>query len=228
MKYAKDRTYLMTSRAITEHLQHLADPQTADQSRRFFKTAKGQYGYGDIFLGIKVPVVRQVVKKYKNVPSGVAVELLKSAFHEVRLFALLLMVERFSQGSTREREEIYHAYLAHTRYVNNWDLVDSSAYHIVGAYLENRDTLVLDELARSDSLWERRIAIIATFHFIRKSRFGETLRIAEQLLARPGGSDPQGRGLDAARGREARLKCGGSFFTAILSEHAANHAPVCH
>ena len=172
----------MTSRAITEHLQHLADPQTADQSRRFFKTAKGQYGYGDIFLGIKVPVVRQVVMKYKNVPSGVAVELLKSAFHEVRLFALLLMVERFSQGSALEREEIYHAYLAHTRYVNNWDLVDSSAYHIVGAYLENRDTSVLDELARSDSLWDRRIAIIATFHFIKKNRFGETLRMAEQMI----------------------------------------------
>lgn len=172
----------MTYQEITEHLQHLADPQGAEQSRRFFKTAKGQYGYGDIFLGIKVPVVRQEVKKYKNVPLGVAVELLKSEYHEVRLFALLLLVERFSNGSLRERKDIYRAYLAHTRYVNNWDLVDSSAYHIVGAYLENQDTSVLDELARSDALWERRIAIIATFHFIKKNRFGETLRIAEQLI----------------------------------------------
>ena len=172
----------MTYQEIIEHLQHLADPQGAEQSRRFFKTAKGQYGYGDIFLGIKVPVVRQEVKKYKNVPLGVAVELLKSEYHEVRLFALLLLVERFSNGSHRERKDIYRAYLAHTRYVNNWDLVDSSAYHIVGAYLENQDTSVLDELARSDSLWERRIAIIATFHFIKKNDFTDTLRLAEQLI----------------------------------------------
>lgn len=172
----------MTYQAITKHLHHLADPQIAEQSKRFFKTAKGQYGYGDIFLGIKVPVVRQVIKKYKNVPLDVAVELLKSDFHEARLFALLLLVERFSQGNARERESIYRAYLAHTRYVNNWDLVDSSAYHIVGAFLENHDTSVLDDLARSASLWERRIAIVATFHFIKKNRFGETLRVAAQLI----------------------------------------------
>lgn len=167
---------------ITEHLQRLADPQTARQSRRFFKTAKGQYGYGDIFLGIKVPVLRQVVKQYGNAPLSVAQQLLTSKYHEIRLFALLLMVKRFSTGNSCEREAIYRAYLAHTRYINNWDLVDSSAYQIVGAHLENSDTSVLDDLASSDSLWERRIAIIATFHFIKKNRFGETLRIAWQLI----------------------------------------------
>lgn len=172
----------MTYQKITEHLQRLANLQIAEQSKKFFKIAKGQYGYGDIFLGIKVPVIRQVVKQYRNAPLSVAEELLPSKYHEIRLFALLLMVERFSNGNCCEREAIYRSCLAHTRYINNWDLVDSSAYQIVGAYLENRDTSVLDGLASSDSLWERRIAIIATFHFIRKSRFGETLRIAEQLL----------------------------------------------
>jgi 3-methyladenine DNA glycosylase AlkD len=173
---------LSTYQEIIEYLLQLADPQGAEQSRRFFKTTKGQYGYGDIFLGIKVPIVRQAVKKYRNAPITVAKELLQSGYHEVRLFSLLLLVERFCKASESEREEIYRTYLAYTRHINNWDLVDSSAYHIVGAYLENRDTSVLDDLARSDSLWERRIAIIATFHFIRKSRFGATLRIAEQLL----------------------------------------------
>jgi 3-methyladenine DNA glycosylase AlkD len=171
-----------TSQEIAGYLERKADSHKAELASRFFKTAEGQYGYGDRFLGISVPAVRQVVKKYRNASINVAKKLLKSEYHEVRLFALLLLVERFSQGSAREREEIYHTYLAHTPYVNNWDLVDSSAYHIVGAYLENHDTSVLDDLARSDSLWERRIAIIATFHFIRKSRFGEALRIAEQLL----------------------------------------------
>jgi 3-methyladenine DNA glycosylase AlkD len=167
---------------ITDHLHQMADPETAEHSQRFFKTAEGQYGYGDKFLGIRVPVLRRAVKKYLLAPLSVAERLLRSEFHEIRLFALLLLVARFGKGDAEEQGWIYRTYLAHTRHVNNWDLVDSSAPYIVGAYLGNRNKSILDKLAGSDALWERRIAIMATFHFIRKGNFHDTLRIAEQLL----------------------------------------------
>ncbi|MGB5966126.1 MAG: DNA alkylation repair protein [Sulfurimonadaceae bacterium] len=168
---------------IIDHLHCLADPETAEHSQRFFKTAEGEYGFGDKFLGIRVPVIRQAVKRYKTTPLSVVEKLLKSEYHEVRLFALLLLVFRFSKSSADEQEVIYNLYLCNTRYVNNWDLVDSSAHYIVGAYLENRDVSVLYDLSKSDLLWERRIAVMSTFHFIKKNQFSDTLRIAEQLLS---------------------------------------------
>ena len=168
---------------ITSHLQQLADEKIAEHSQRFFKTAKGEYGYGDVFLGIRVPVIRQAVRKYRTAPTGTAKRLLKSRYHEVRLFALLLLVYKFSKGDEKEQKEIFDLYLAHTRYINNWDLVDSSAHQIVGGWLEGRKKDILYELAESDSLWERRIAIIATYRFIRNDRFTETLRISRRLLA---------------------------------------------
>ncbi len=172
----------MAYQEIIDHLHSLANPEIAQHSNRFFKVAEGEYGFGDKFLGIRVPVLRQAVKKYKTTPVSVADRLLKSEYHEIRLFALLLLVFRFSKAGTAEQEEIYHLYLKNTQYVNNWDLVDSSAPHIVGAYLEDKDRVVLYELAKSASLWERRIAIMSTFYFIKRNQFDDALRISEQLL----------------------------------------------
>jgi len=173
----------MTYQEITDHLHNLADPEIAEHSQRFFKTAEGEYGFGDKFLGIRVPVIRKAVNKYKNTPLSVVEKLLKSEYHEVRLFSLLLLVSRFSMSKVNEQEEIYHIYLSNTQYVNNWDLVDSSAHHIIGAYLENRDKSVLYDFSRSDSLWERRIAIMSTFYFIKRNHFIDALRISEQLIS---------------------------------------------
>jgi len=173
----------MVYQEITDHLRNLANPEISEHSQRFFKTAEGEYGFGDKFLGIRGPVIRQAVTKYRNTPLRVAEKLLKSEYHEVRLFALLLLVFRFSKSGVDEQAEIYHLYLSNTQYVNNWDLVDSSAHHIIGTYLENRDKSMLYDLSKSDSLWERRIAIMSTFYFIKKNRFGYTLHISEQLLS---------------------------------------------
>lgn len=173
----------MAYQEIVNHLHSLANPEIAEHSQRFFKTAEGEYGFGDKFLGIRVPVIRQAVKKFKTTPLSVAEKLLKSEYHEVRLYALLLLVFCFSKSSINEQDEIYHLYLNNTQYVNNWDLVDSSAHHIVGAYLGNKDRSVLYDLSKSNSLWERRIAIMSTFYFIKKNQFGDTLQISEQLLS---------------------------------------------
>lgn len=165
-----------------DHLHQLADPETAEQSQRFFKTAEGEYGFGDKFLGIRVPVIRQAVKRYKTLPLADTESLLRSEYHEIRLFALLLLVFRFSNADAAEQEEIYHLYLNNSRYVNNWDLVDSSAPYIVGAFLYKRERSILYELAQSHLLWERRIAIMATFHFIKHDQYDDTLHIAKLLL----------------------------------------------
>lgn len=175
----------MGCREIVAYFQSLADLQTAEHSQRFFKTKKGEYGEGDKFLGIRVPVVRQAVKRYKETPLDVAEELLRSEYHELRLFALLLMVYRFEHGDSREQEEVYRRYLANTRYINSWDLVDSSAPYIVGKYLQDKERDILYTLSASSSLWERRIAILSTFSFIREQEFKETLAIAEALLHDP-------------------------------------------
>ena len=173
----------MEYQEIIDYLHSLSNPEIAEHSQRFFKTAEGEYGFGDKFLGIRVPLIRQAVKKFKTTPFSVAEKLLKSEYHEVRLYALLLLVFHFSKSGVDEQEEIYHMYLRNTQYVNNWDLVDSSAHHIVGAFLENKDRSVLYDLSKSNSLWERRIAIISTFCFIKKNQFGDALHISEQLLS---------------------------------------------
>jgi 3-methyladenine DNA glycosylase AlkD len=172
-----------TITAIRARLRGLADPRIAGSSQRFFKTAPGEYGHGDRFLGIRVPALRAVARELRAVPLRVLLVLLRSPWHEERLLALFVLVEQFARGSELERQRIYERYLEHVpRYVNNWDLVDSSAHLIVGAYLEQRDRAVLYELARSPHLWARRVAIIATFWFIKRGSFADTLRIAELLL----------------------------------------------
>ena len=172
----------LISEEISANLRLLADPNIASHSQRFFKTGSGEYGEGDKFLGIRVPVIRKQVKKYAFATIEDAKTLLTSEFHEVRLFALLLLVALYSKGDKSKRKAIFECYLTHTQYVNNWDLVDSSAHYIVGAYLINKDKSVLYRLSVSNSLWERRIAIMSTFCFIKKGLFDDALNISEKLL----------------------------------------------
>ena len=167
---------------VERELHALADPRDAAFLQRFFKTGVGQYGEGDRFLGIRVPQLRALARRHRELLHEQVLNLLRSPWHEQRLLALLLLVEHYRRGTDAERESIYRTYLAQTRYINNWDLVDSSAEHIIGAHIDPRKPGVLVELARSPTLWERRIAMLATFHWIKKGDFAPALRIAKLLL----------------------------------------------
>jgi 3-methyladenine DNA glycosylase AlkD len=159
-----------------------ADPAKAEGLQRFFKTGPGQYGEGDRFLGVRVPQLRRVARSYRTLDREFVLELLRSPWHEERLLALLILVEQYRRGADEERDAIYRLYLSHTLHINSWDLVDSSAEHIVGAHLDPARLDVLERLARSASLWERRIAIIATLHWIKQGIFEPALHLAELLL----------------------------------------------
>jgi len=174
-----------TARSVANELRKRKNVRKATVLSRFFKTGKGEYGEGDVFLGITVPEQRSVAKKYRILPLTEIGKLLASKIHEHRLTALLILVAQFEKASGREREKIFRFYLSHTQYVNNWDLVDLSAPNIVGMFLAEKDTGILDMLARSHNLWERRIAILATLAFIRNHRFTDTERIAEILVRDP-------------------------------------------
>ena len=166
---------------IQTHLRSIADPATAVIAQRFFKTAPGQYGAGDVFLGIKVPTLRALVKTFRDAPLKTIGALLKSARHEERFFALLLLMNFYQRGGAADKQAAYDLYLTHTAHINNWDLVDVSAPHIVGDFLADKSRQVLYALVASESLWERRIAIISTLHFIRRNEFADTLCLAEHL-----------------------------------------------
>jgi 3-methyladenine DNA glycosylase AlkD len=171
------------TKQIMNKLRELSDSDIAAQSQRFFKTGKGEYGEGDRFLGIRVPTLRKCVREYRAVSLEDTLKLLKSPFHEARLLALLILVAKYSSANdSTERNAIYRSYLSHTEYINNWDLVDCSAHHIVGAHLFDKDRKPLYRLARSRSLWERRISVVSTFHFINRGDFSDSLAIAELLL----------------------------------------------
>lgn len=163
-------------------LHALASPEHAATLQRYFKTGKGQYADGDRFIGVRVPAIRSLVRELTMLPLGDVKKLLTSKIHEERLLALLVMVRQYQRGGEGLRQRLFEMYLANTRHINNWDLVDTSAEHIIGAHIADGDRSVLERLARSESLWERRMAALATFHFIRKGDFGDTLRIAEMLL----------------------------------------------
>ncbi len=171
-----------TVKRIRSELINLGDEQRAAHSQRFFKTGKGEYGEGDIFLGIRVPVLRKLAKKHRDITVKESEELLTSKFHEERLLSLLMLVQIFNRGDEPIKREVYRLYLENTAFINNWDLVDASAEHIVGAYLFEKDRQPLYELAVSDLLWDRRISIISTFHFIKRGEFADSLKIAEILL----------------------------------------------
>jgi len=168
--------------AAQQRLGSLACPKQAAILARFFKTGPGQYGEGDRFLGVKVPVIRQVAKEFKGLALAEVERLLHSELHEERLLALVLLVGQFTQADDATRKRIYDIYLANTCHINNWDLVDISAPQIVGGHLEDRSRKPLARLAKSTSIWERRIAVVATHWFIRHGDFADTLQIAAQLL----------------------------------------------
>jgi 3-methyladenine DNA glycosylase AlkD len=158
---------------------------TAETAKRFFKTAKGEYGAGDKFIGIKIPQLRAVARDMRDAGIDVALPLLKSGWHEARSLSLILLVKQFKKGSPATQKTIYDLYLKNIGFINNWDLVDMSAEHIVGGWLANKPRerkRTLTTLAKSKSLWERRIAMLATFHYIKQGEYKETLRIAELLL----------------------------------------------
>ena len=167
---------------IQKELRRYADKNKAQILQRFFKTGKGEYGQDDIFLGVVVPDIRKISKHYKNISFADTSILLKSRIHEERLLALLILVLRYSESNDHDKKKIYQAYLKNTRHINNWDLIDLTAYHIVGAFLEDKDKHPLYNLANSKSIWEKRISILSTFHYIKHGKFSETLRIAKILL----------------------------------------------
>jgi 3-methyladenine DNA glycosylase AlkD len=173
----------MTAKArLFRDLRKVSTRARAKASERFFKTGPGEYGEGDRFLGTAVPDLRKLSLKYEALSLKDLSSLLKSRWHEERLLALLILVRQYERGAPAARNAIHKLYLGHTKYINNWDLVDSSASAIVGAHLDEGDRALLHKLAQSRSVWERRIAILASFHYIKKGEYEDTLTITELLL----------------------------------------------
>jgi 3-methyladenine DNA glycosylase AlkD len=169
-------------KALHAELRALGSPERAAGSQRFFKTGAGEYGEGDKFIGLTVPEMRSFARKYRDLDEKSVIKLLYSPWHEERLIALLLLVDRYDRGDKSRRNEIHRAYLANARQINNWDLVDMSASQIVGSHLDARSISLLERLARSKNIWKRRIAIVSTLYFIRRKEFLPTLRIAAMLV----------------------------------------------
>jgi len=167
---------------LIKDLDRLKNPVKSKLLQRFFKTGKGQYGEGDIFLGVMVPQQREVAKKYKDLGLDKVQTLLDSKIHEYRLVALLILMTKYKRVDEKKKKQIVDFYLKNTKNINNWDLVDLSCRYILGAYFFDKDRKIFYKLARSKKLWERRIAIISTAWFIGKSRFGDTIKISEILL----------------------------------------------
>ena len=165
---------------LKHELQELKDSKKAEIYARFFKTGKGQYGKGDIFLGITVPNQRKVAKNYQNLPLKDIQVLLLDKIHEYRFTALIILVTKYKKANNKK--EIFDFYIKNTKNINNWDLVDTSAPYILGDYLLDKDRKIIYTFAKSDNLWEKRIAILSTFAFIRNNDFKDTINIAEILL----------------------------------------------
>jgi len=166
-------------------LQALADAEKARLLAGFFKTGKGQYADGDRFLGIPAPPLRQLAREYRHLDLAGCERLLQSPYNETRALGLLILINHFQNGDARVRNRIARLYLKNRRRVNNWNLVDASAPYILGAHLVSRDRSPLYKLARSSSLWDRRIAVVATFAFIRRNDFRDTLQLTDLLLRDP-------------------------------------------
>lgn len=167
---------------IQRDLRKKANPERAKASARFFKTGKGQYGFGDKFIGVSVPEQRVIAKKYIDVGFDELETLITSPVHEDRLVALIMLVEKYKKGDSLLRDKIFEFYFLHSRFVNNWDLVDTSAPILVGEFLLDKKITLLLTLAKSQKLWEKRIAIIATFAFIRAKQEKPSFLIADILL----------------------------------------------
>jgi len=169
-------------KTIIQELQAAANSKKAVESARFFKTAKGEYGYGDVFLGISVPIQRQIARQYKDTPLIEVEKLLQSKYHEARLTALFILVLQYKRKQPDNKSDVVALYLRNTAKVNNWDLVDSSAPYILGEWLADKDRKILYQLANSDSLWEKRISMIACYGLIKQGDFADTLKLAKQFL----------------------------------------------
>ena len=167
--------------ALRRDIRKVAQVERADSNKWFFKTGPGEYGEGDRFLGVTVAQLRTLARRYVDLPLTRVIRLLQSPWHEERLLALLILVDQYARAGEPARHAIHRAYLRNTKSINNWDLVDSSAAQIVGAHLDNCDRRLLRRLARSKSVWERRIAMIATYHYIRRGDFTDALAIAALL-----------------------------------------------
>lgn len=172
----------MTIRNIQKKLRQLGSEEKANILRRFFKTGPGEYGEGDVFIGVGVPELRKLVKEYPDITIKESMQLLRSLIHEERMLALLILVDKYSTGNETVKKRIYTLYLQHTKFINSWDLVDSSAHHIVGDFLMDKSKEPIYRLATSKNLWERRIAILSTFYFIKHNNYSETLKISKILL----------------------------------------------
>lgn len=170
---------------VQSDILKLASKERAMQLSRYFKTGKGEYGEGDIFIGLIVPQLRIIAKKYRELPLTEVEILLHDNIHEFRLTALLILCAKFEKASAAEQKKIVKLYCRNTKYINNWDLVDLSSHEILGTYLLDKPRDVLYDFARSNNLWEKRIAIISTFAFLRKDDFSDALAIGEILLHDP-------------------------------------------
>ena len=167
---------------IQKELQAVGTAEKAACSQRFFKTGKGQYGEGDIFLGVTVPEQRKIAKNYVNIPLHDLEILLDSKTHEHRLTAIIILINKFQKAKEKEKKMFFDFYIKERKGINNWDLVDISAPNIVGSYLLDKDKNILYEFAKYGNLWEKRIAIVSTLHFIRENKFEDTVKISEMLL----------------------------------------------
>jgi len=180
----------MTLLELKKEIRKKANPQKAKLLQGFFKTGKGQYGEGDIFLGIMMPIQREIVKKYQDLSLKDIQKLLNSKIHEERLIALLILVAQFKKvdkkssfaKASEDKERIFNFYLKNTKNINNWDLVDLTAPNIVGQFLMGKNRKIIYKLAKSHDLWEKRIAVLSTFTFIKYHQFSDALKIAEILL----------------------------------------------
>lgn len=172
----------MTAAFVLSELLSMANPEKGAFLQRFFKTGPGQYAEGDVFLGLIVPLTRSIAKANKQTPLSELQILMESDYHEARLCALLIVVEQFKKATETDRKTLYDFYLANAYRINNWDLVDVTCPHVVGAYLLNNDRSRLYELAESNCLWEQRIAMVSTIAFIRNREYTDTLALAEKLM----------------------------------------------
>jgi len=167
---------------LKKDLKNLSNTEKKKKLEKYFKTEKGDYGEGDIFLGISVGDQRKIAKKYKKLTISQVTELLQSRIHEYRLVALILLVEKYRKGNNAEKKTIAELYLKSTEWINNWDLVDISAPKILGEYFWDKPKNILYKLAESENLWERRISILSTFTFISKGSYEISLKLAEKLV----------------------------------------------
>jgi len=168
---------------VSEEIRKLASKKIAKHSLRFFKTGKGEYGYGDIFLGVRAPEIRLIAKKHIDISISDMKNLIKSKYHEERFLGLIILVNKYSKSKENEiKNKLYKIYVSSFKYINSWDLVDVTCPHVTGKHLIDKDRSILYKWAKSDDLWTKRIAIVSTFSFIRQNDLEDTFKIAEILL----------------------------------------------